>query len=200
MEARYLASSMPFMVSKVISEMLCQPPLLVSRHLVTSSMKYSILLFLILFVSTAQAQSFSNFSIDKPEYPATTRVDQVDKYFGTNVSDPYRWLENVHSSNVHQWVQAENSVTQDYLSHIPYRDKLRRRIEQLLDYPRITAPRKVGVFLLFSRKTADCRIRLSSIGNTVLMASRRFFSIRIHFRPTELPRSVGWIIRTMISS
>lgn len=144
---------MPFIVSKVISEMLCQPPLLVSRHLVTSSMKYSILLFLILFVSTAQAQSFSNFSIDKPEYPATTRVDQVDKYFGTNVSDPYRWLENVDSSDVHQWVQAENSVTQDYLSHIPYRDKLRRRIEQLLDYPRITAPRKVGEYYFFSKNS-----------------------------------------------
>src|ERR1035437_2172647 len=98
------------------------------------SMKY-LSFFLILFVTSASAQSQSQNN-QKIKYPATARGNQVDDYFGTKVRDPYRWLENVDSADVHEWVAAENKVTQSYFSQIPYRAKLRKRIEDLLNYPR----------------------------------------------------------------
>ncbi len=113
-------------------------------------MKYFFTFLLILFVTSAFAQSpiHSNANII---YPDTKRGDHVDNYFGTHISDPYRWLENVDSADVHNWVSAENKVTQSYFAQIPYRAKLRTRIEQLLNYPRISAPHKVGEYYFFSK-------------------------------------------------
>jgi prolyl oligopeptidase len=82
-------------------------------------------------------------------YPTAKKVDQIDSYFGTKVADPYRWLENTDSSDVHEWVEAENSVTEKYLSQIPYREKLRTRLEKLFNYPRMRAPQKVGKYYFF---------------------------------------------------
>ena len=113
-------------------------------------MKYLFAFLFFLFVSSAIAQTPINGQ-PNIQYPATKRVDHTDNYFGTPVSDPYRWLENVDSANVHTWVEAENKVTQDYFAQIPYRAKLRKRIEQLLNYPRISAPHKVGEFYFFSK-------------------------------------------------
>ena len=52
-------------------------------------------------------------------YPETTKVDTIDVYFGTEVPDPYRWLENDTSAATAAWVEAENKVTNAYLAQIP---------------------------------------------------------------------------------
>jgi prolyl oligopeptidase len=114
-------------------------------------MKYLFTFLSILFVTSAAIAQSPIQSSQKIQYPATKRVDHVDNYFGTKVSDPYRWLENVDSSDVHAWVEAENNVTQSYFSQIPYRAKIRKRIEQLFNYPRISAPHKVGEYYFFSK-------------------------------------------------
>src|SRR6266542_6581366 len=59
-------------------------------------------------------------------YPAAQKGDQVDVYFGTRVADPYRWLEDTDSPATQAWVDAENSLTFDYLSRIPERAAIRR--------------------------------------------------------------------------
>ena len=51
----------------------------------------------------------------KPQYPDTRRVDQVDTYFGVKVADPYRWLEDENSPETARWVEAENHMTFAYL-------------------------------------------------------------------------------------
>ena len=61
----------------------------------------------------------------KPVYPETAKVDTVDVYFGTQVPDPYRWLENDTSAATTAWVEAQNKVTNEYLSQIPFRELLR---------------------------------------------------------------------------
>ena len=61
-------------------------------------------------------------------YPETQRTDVVDDYFGTKVADPYRWLEDDNSEATAAWVKAQNAVTQDYLSQIPFRDAIRGRL------------------------------------------------------------------------
>ncbi len=73
-------------------------------------------------------------------YPVTKKVDVVDDYFGTKVADPYRWLEDETSAETKAWVEDQNRLTFAYLDKIPYREKLKARLTQLLNYPRISAP------------------------------------------------------------
>ena len=75
-------------------------------------------------------------------YPKAAKDGTVDEYFGTKVADPYRWLENDTSAQTAAWVEAENKVTTDYLSRIPFRQKLLKRLTELANYEKIGAPRK----------------------------------------------------------
>lgn len=75
-------------------------------------------------------------------YPKTEKVDTVDVYFGTEVSDPYRWLENDTSAATAAWVEAENKVTNEYLAQIPFRGQLLKRLTDLANYEKISAPFK----------------------------------------------------------
>ena len=75
-------------------------------------------------------------------YPETAKVDTVDVYFGTEVPDPYRWLENDTSAATAVWVEAQNKVTNDYLSKIPFRDALLKRLTDVANYEKIGTPFK----------------------------------------------------------
>lgn len=78
------------------------------------------------------------------KYPQTKKVDTVDTYFGQAIPDPYRWLEDDMSAETTDWVKAQNEVTGGYLSQIPYRDKVKKRLEQLWNYPKYSAPFKIA--------------------------------------------------------
>ena len=78
------------------------------------------------------------------KYPETRKVDTVDTYFGTPVADPYRWLENDTTPETAAWVEAQNAVTFGYLNHIPYREKVKKRLEAIWNYPKYSAPFKKG--------------------------------------------------------
>jgi prolyl oligopeptidase len=77
-------------------------------------------------------------------YPETKKIDHVDTYFGVEVADPYRWLEDDRSEETAAWVAAENEVTFAYLNNIPFRNKVKERLEELLNYERVFAPTKHG--------------------------------------------------------
>ncbi len=87
----------------------------------------------------------------KLTYPEAARVDTTDVYFGTQVSDPYRWLENDTSAATAAWVEAENKVTNEYLSHIPFRTSLLERMTKLADYEKIGTPFKKHGKYYFSK-------------------------------------------------
>ena len=79
------------------------------------------------------------------KYPLTTKDTTVkDVYFGTTVADPYRWLENDTSPATAAWVKAENEVTQNYLSQIPFRDAIKKRYSDLYNYEKYSAPFRQG--------------------------------------------------------
>lgn len=78
------------------------------------------------------------------QYPITEKIDQVDNYFGTEVADPYRWLEDDNSEQTAEWVKAQNAITQQYLASIPFRDALKSRLETIWNYPRVGVPFKKG--------------------------------------------------------
>ncbi|HEY2720441.1 MAG TPA: S9 family peptidase, partial [Chitinophagaceae bacterium] len=87
------------------------------------------LLWLIPFASQAQLI-----------YPSTRKDSVVDDYHGVKVADPYRWLEDDNSTETKAWVQAENKVTFDYLAKIPYRDKIKKRLQEMMNYAKYGAP------------------------------------------------------------
>lgn len=82
--------------------------------------------------------------IDLQPYPDTERGKTVDDYFGTSVADPYRWLEDDNSEATAAWVVAENAVTNDYLSQIPFRKAIRKRLTELWNYPKQGIPTRHG--------------------------------------------------------
>jgi len=82
-------------------------------------------------------------------YPETKKEDVTDRYFGTEVVDPYRWLENDTSAETKAWVDAQNEVTSDYLKQIPFRDAIYKRLEKLWNYEKYSAPFKEGAYTYF---------------------------------------------------
>ncbi|MBR2194803.1 MAG: S9 family peptidase [Salinivirgaceae bacterium] len=80
----------------------------------------------------------------KINYPMTKKVDTVDVYFGQQVADPYRWLEDDNSDETAQWVAEQNKLTFGYLEKIPFREQVKKRLEQIYDYPKVGAPWKEG--------------------------------------------------------
>ncbi|PHN01340.1 prolyl oligopeptidase family serine peptidase [Flavilitoribacter nigricans] len=83
------------------------------------------------------------------QYPETTKGDHVDTYHGVEVADPYQWLEDDLSEETTDWVQAQNVVTDGYLDKIDFREPLKARIEELMDYERISAPFEEGDYEYF---------------------------------------------------
>ena len=78
----------------------------------------------------------------KLDYPETKKVDTVDMYFGTQVADPYRWLEDDNSAETAEWVKAQNAVTDSYLKTIPFRAKLKEKLTALTNYEKMGTPWK----------------------------------------------------------
>ena len=86
-------------------------------------------------------------------YPAPRKGDVVDDYFGTKIADPYRWMEDLNSAEVKQWVDAENAVTFRYLDALPQRDAIKKRITELWNYPKVTMPRYEGRRWFYNRNS-----------------------------------------------
>jgi prolyl oligopeptidase len=116
----------------------------------------------LLFSALSLFLLFSCKQAEKPEqnmnyptidvaYPATATEDVKDDYFGTEVPEPYRWLEVDTAAGVEVWVKTQNEVTFDYLSKIPFRNKVRQRYEELFNYPKFSAPFQVGEYFFFSK-------------------------------------------------
>ncbi len=78
------------------------------------------------------------------KYPMAEKVDTVDVYFGHQVADPYRWLEDDNSEQTAAWVDAENEITQAYLEKIPFREALNERLTEIWNYPKYGVPFKRG--------------------------------------------------------
>ncbi len=84
-------------------------------------------------------------------YPKTKKVSQTDNYFGTKIEDPYRWLENDTAKDTEAWVKEQNKVTHSYLDKIPERETIKKRLTELWDYTRYSAPSKEGEYLIYSK-------------------------------------------------
>lgn len=83
-------------------------------------------------------------------YPETAKDEVVDSYFGVEIADPYRWLENDTSRATEAWVEAQNKVTFEYLDKIPFRQKLKNELTELTNYEKYSSPfKKNGKYYFF---------------------------------------------------
>ncbi|HUO66480.1 MAG TPA: prolyl oligopeptidase family serine peptidase, partial [Gammaproteobacteria bacterium] len=92
-------------------------------------------------------------SAQAPTYLSTRKTEHVDDYHGTKVADPYRWLEDDTSPETAAWVEAQNAITFPYLERIPYRAALLKRVMELNDYERYSAPSRKGPYFFFSKNS-----------------------------------------------
>jgi hypothetical protein len=115
-------------------------------------------------------------------YPAARRGDQIDRYHGIAVADPYRWMEDIDSPETRHWVEAEAKLTSDYLAAIPGRDDIARRLKEIWNYERWSAPEKHGPNWLYTHNdglqnqsvlflTGDPQHRRSAAAGTCLVGS-----------------------------
>ncbi len=118
------------------------------------------------FVLTVSAQ--------KIEYPKTKKVDQVDEYHGMKVYDPFRWLEDTDSAETQAWIEAQNKITFAYLSGIPQREQIKKRLTELWNYERYSAPFKVGKHYFYYKNDGLQNQSVLYIADSIADAGRVF--------------------------
>ncbi len=107
------------------------------------------ILFPFVFVLSIGAISQNNKETIKVNYIKSKKVDTVTNYFGTDVKDPYRWLEDDTSKETEKWVVQQNKTTFNYLDKIPFRDELKERLTSIWNYEKVGAPFKEGAYSYF---------------------------------------------------
>lgn len=82
-------------------------------------------------------------------YPITAQADSIDTYFGNQIKDSYRWLEDDRSAATEAWVKEQNSTTFGYLENIAFREDLKYRLEKLWNYEKLGSPFNEGGYTYF---------------------------------------------------
>jgi len=85
-------------------------------------------------------------AISRLTYPVTRKGTVTDDYHGTNVADPYRWLEDDvrESEEVSEWVESQNALSGDYLKSLPNRVAINKRMTRLWNYERSSTLKRHG--------------------------------------------------------
>ena len=83
------------------------------------------------------------------KYPSTEKRVVIDSYFGTDIQDPYRWLEDDLSEETMDWVNNQNKTTFNYLNSIPYKRNIKKRLEQIWNYEKRTSPFNEGDYTYY---------------------------------------------------
>jgi prolyl oligopeptidase len=93
-------------------------------------------------------------NITKPiSYPNTTKTDQVNQFFGTQIPDPYRWLEDDQSQETKAWVTEQNNLTFNYLKLIAQRNRWKNQLESLWNFEKMQVPYYQGEYLYYEKNS-----------------------------------------------
>ena len=117
---------------------------MIKKNLSNINFKYLAICFLLVLISCSKKKINYHHTIKKPV---------MDIYFGQEVKDNYRWLEDDLSSETEEWVKNQNQTTFNYLNQIPFRKELKDRLLELLDYEKISAPFKKGNYTYFYKNS-----------------------------------------------
>src|SRR4051812_6754947 len=92
---------------------------------------------------------------ERPAYPPTRVADVVENLHGTEVHDPYRWLEDGAAAEVQEWSKDQNAFARGQLDRLAGRDQLAKRLKELSYVDATGVPRRAGRRLFFTRRKAD---------------------------------------------
>jgi len=132
--------------------------------------KFSLFLLIYSFaVAAVPAQT-------KLSYPKPKKVEQVDNYHGTTVSDPYRWMEDAPlNADTQAWIENQNKLTDSYFETIPEREIIKNRLTELWNYERISAPSKIGSKYIYSKNNGLQNQSVLYIADSITDPGRVFF-------------------------
>jgi prolyl oligopeptidase len=109
-----------------------------------------VLVFLLAAAALLSAQDV------KFKKPPETRLDNVkETIHGVEIVDPYRWLEDQESEETRAWIDAQNEYTHSFIDPLPGRDKLSKRIIELMKIDRISIPFERNGRYFLSKRSAD---------------------------------------------
>ncbi len=85
------------------------------------------------FIISLMALILFGCSNKKSEYtaPESRRDTIVTNYFGTQVADPFGWLEDGDSPEVKKWIDDQNKYADEVLAGFPHSKKIEQRMEEL---------------------------------------------------------------------
>ena len=87
---------------------------------------------------------------NKVDYPRAKKLEHVDSYHGTDIADPYVWLEDPNSSETQTWIDEQNVVSRDFIDSVPVRGAIKQRLAELWDYPKVFTPfKRKGLYFQF---------------------------------------------------
>jgi prolyl oligopeptidase len=112
-------------------------------------------LALVLLVAVLAGAAPGSSAADRPAYPPTRVADVVENLHGTEVHDPYRWLEDGASSEVQAWARDQNAFARQHLDRLSGRDRLAERLREVSYVDAVGVPRRAGSRLFFLRRKAD---------------------------------------------
>lgn len=116
----------------------------------------------------------------KMNYPETKKVNHTDTYFGTQVQDPYRWLEDDRAEDTKDWVKRQVAFTQNYLDQISFRNEIKDQLKEIWNYEKISAPFKEGDYTYFYKndglQAQSVLYRKDKNGNTEVFLDPNQFS------------------------
>ena len=113
--------------------------------LITSNMKrYIFLLLIALLLNTSCTNN-------KIIYPETDIIPVTDSYYGEDILDNYRWLEDDMSEKTKDWVERQNKTTFTYLSQIKFREDLKEKFEKIWNYEKLSSPFFEGDYVYYYR-------------------------------------------------
>ncbi|MHA3046751.1 prolyl oligopeptidase family serine peptidase [Riemerella anatipestifer] len=116
----------------------------------------------------------------KMNYPETKKINHTDTYFGTQVQDPYRWLEDDRAEDTKDWVKRQVAFTQNYLDQISFRDEIKAQLKDMWNYEKISAPFKEGDYTYFYKndglQAQSVLYRKDKNGNTEVFLDPNQFS------------------------
>jgi prolyl oligopeptidase len=125
----------------------------IKYYLMKKTTKNGLVMLALLSPLFTEAQLKKDLQKPGISYPETKATAIKDNYFGTEVADPYRWLEDDRSAETKAWVIAQNAVTQKYMAQIPYRNQIKTRLTQLMNYEKYSQPFKEGAYTYFYKNT-----------------------------------------------
>ncbi len=133
-----------------------------------------------IIVTLLMSSTIASFGQQQNKYPLTKKGDKIDLYFGSQVADPYRWLEDDRSAETAEWVKSQNQLTFGYLSTIPFRDAIKQRMEKLWNYEKVSAPFKEGKYTYYYKNNGlqnqSVLYRKDTSGNEELFLDPNTFS------------------------